>query len=164
MFVRSFVRPCVRSSVTSFSRGIGSLVFSDFWHEGAKWQCPKCDGVRFSKNIFFQAENAGNMPEKPVFWHILEISSLVFSDFLQKDLFEQCPNEVRFLRILFFRPKMPEIAVFPDFLYSCLWYFFSHKILLIQSGSKYFENLDYFLVFRNLKFGRESRFCAISLI
>ena len=31
----------------------------------------------FEKHIF-PAENAGNMPEKPVFWHFLEISSLVF--------------------------------------------------------------------------------------
>ena len=35
----------------------------------------------------FPAENAGNMPEKPVFWHLFEISSLVFSDFLHKDAY-----------------------------------------------------------------------------
>ena len=34
----------------------------------------------FEKN-FFPVENAGNMPEKPVFWHFLEISSLVFQIF-----------------------------------------------------------------------------------
>ena len=34
----------------------------------------------FEKNIF-PAENAGNMPEKPVFWYFLKFSSLVFSDF-----------------------------------------------------------------------------------
>ena len=33
-----------------------------------------------------------------------------------------------------------------------------------QSGSKYIGNFGYFLIFRNLKFGRESRFWAISLI
>ena len=27
---------------------------------------------------FFPAENAGNMPENPVFWHFLKISSLYF--------------------------------------------------------------------------------------
>ena len=29
--------------------GIGSLFFADFWHKGAKWQCLKSDGARFSK-------------------------------------------------------------------------------------------------------------------
>ena len=59
--------------------------FHEIWHTLEKWQYLKCDGARFSKNIFFPAENAGNMPEKPVFWHFLEISSLVFSDFLHPD-------------------------------------------------------------------------------
>ena len=40
----------------------------------------------FEKNNF-PAENAGNMPEKPVFWHFLDSSSLVFSDFLHKDAY-----------------------------------------------------------------------------
>ena len=40
----------------------------------------------FKKHIF-PAENAGNMPEKPVFWHFLEISSLVYSNFLHKDAY-----------------------------------------------------------------------------
>ena len=31
---------------------IGSLVFSDFWHKDAKWQCPKCDGAQFLKKKF----------------------------------------------------------------------------------------------------------------
>ena len=35
----------------------------------------------------FPAENAGNMPEKPVFWHFLEISSLIFPDIVQKDAY-----------------------------------------------------------------------------
>ena len=30
------------------------------------------------QKTYFPAENAGNMPEKPVFWHFLEISPLVF--------------------------------------------------------------------------------------
>ena len=38
----------------------------------------------FKKN--FPAENAGNMPEKPVFWHFLEVLLLVFSDFLHQDV------------------------------------------------------------------------------
>ena len=41
----------------------------------------------FEKHIF-PAENAGNMPEKLVFWRpFLEISSLVFSNFLHKDAY-----------------------------------------------------------------------------
>ena len=42
------------------------------------------------KEPIFPAENAGNMPEKPVFGHFLEISSLVFSDFLHKDASDLC--------------------------------------------------------------------------
>ena len=40
----------------------------------------------FEKQIF-PAENAGNMPEKPVFLHFLEISSFVLSDFLHKNAY-----------------------------------------------------------------------------
>ena len=40
----------------------------------------------FEKNNF-PAKNAGNIPEKPVFEHFLEISSLVFSHFLHKDAY-----------------------------------------------------------------------------
>ena len=36
------------------------------------------------KKKFFPAENARNVPEKLVFWHFLEILSLVFSDFCTK--------------------------------------------------------------------------------
>ena len=48
--VRSFVRSSVRL-LPAFLE-IGSLVFSDFWHKDAKWQCPKCDGARFSEKKF----------------------------------------------------------------------------------------------------------------
>ena len=64
-----------------------SIYFHEILHTDAKWQYLKCDGNRFSKNIFFPAENAGTMPEKPVFWHFLEISSLVFPEFLHKDAY-----------------------------------------------------------------------------
>ena len=37
------------------------------------------------RKTFFPAENAGNMLENPVFGHFLEISSLVFPDFLHKN-------------------------------------------------------------------------------
>ena len=49
--VRLSVRSFVRSFVLSFFRllpaflEIGALVFSDFCHKDAKWQCPKCDGA-----------------------------------------------------------------------------------------------------------------------
>ena len=36
---------------------------------------------------FFPAENAGNIPEKPVLGHFLKILPLVFSDFLLKDAY-----------------------------------------------------------------------------
>ena len=48
---------------------------------------PKIRQSPIVKKRIFPAENAGNMPENPVFWHFLEISSLVFSDFLLKDAY-----------------------------------------------------------------------------
>ena len=56
-------------------------------HTDVKWQYLKCDGARDSIKHFFPAENAGNMAEKMVFWHFLEISLLVFSGFLLKDAY-----------------------------------------------------------------------------
>ena len=50
------VHSSVRSSVTNFSR---DWLISFFWHKGAKWQCVKSDGARFSKEIFFRPK----MPE-----------------------------------------------------------------------------------------------------
>ena len=76
-----FVCPSVR--LLSVFLEIGSLVFSDFWHKDAKWQCPKCDGAWFSKKKFF-------------------------------------------------RPKLPEVAVFADFVWFFSSYFavFSHKNII----------------------------------
>ena len=48
-----FVRPSVRSSVTSFSRDWLISFFSDFWHNDANWQCLKSYRARFSKNLFW---------------------------------------------------------------------------------------------------------------
>ena len=58
---RSYKLTDVRVSVRLLPAflGISSLVFSDFWHKDAKWQCPKCDGARFSKKIHFRPK----MPE-----------------------------------------------------------------------------------------------------
>ena len=39
------------------------LFFHEIRHTDVKWQYLKCDGAGFSKNIFFSAENAGNIPE-----------------------------------------------------------------------------------------------------
>ena len=81
--VRSFVRPSVRSSVTSFSR---DWLISFFWFlaQRCKMIMPKMWRSPIFEKKFFPAENAGNMPEKRVFWHFLETLSLVFSDFLHK--------------------------------------------------------------------------------
>ena len=59
------------------------IFFHEILHTDAKWQYLKCDGARFSKNIYFWPK----MPEKPVYWHFLEISSFVFPDFLPKDAY-----------------------------------------------------------------------------
>ena len=69
------------------------MFFHEILHTDVKWQYLKGDGARFSKKHFFPAKNAGNMPEKPVFWHFLEILSLVFSDFCTKMRFSNAQNK-----------------------------------------------------------------------
>ena len=82
----TFVRSSVRPSVTSFSRD-WLICFFWFLAQRCKMAIPKMwRSPIFGKN-FFPAENAGNMPENPVFWHFLEILSLVFPDFLLKDVY-----------------------------------------------------------------------------
>ena len=84
----------------------------------------------FQKNNF-PAENAVNMPEKPVFRHFLEISSLVFSDFFAP----RCVLAIfkTWLSPIFeknFFPaentgNMPELAIFADF----HWTFFLYVVV-----------------------------------
>ena len=62
------------------------IFFYEILHTEVKWQYLKYEGERLSKN-FFPVENAGNIPEKLVFWHSLEISLFVFPDFLHKDAY-----------------------------------------------------------------------------
>ena len=94
----------------------------------------------------FPAENTENMPEKPVFWHFLEISSLVFSNFLHKDAYKQYPKygvfELDFWETFFLAENarnIPEIAAFADFhltfslLYLC---FFTQKRYYNNSHDK----------------------------
>ena len=92
----------------------------------------------FRENIFW-AENAGNMPEKPVFWHFLEISSLVFSDILHIDAYQYCRKCVknRFLKKIFFRPIEPGICRkspffgFPWHFFNLTWFFLYRKRFLM---------------------------------
>ena len=62
---------------------IFSWKFAHWW----KMIVPKMWRSLVFEKHFFPAENAGNMPEKPGFWHFVEISSLVSSDFLHKDAY-----------------------------------------------------------------------------
>ena len=88
---------------------------------------------------FFPAENTGNMPEKPVSWHFLEISSLVFLIFCTKMCISNAHNmaESDFWEKFFPAENagnMPEIAVFADFHWTFFPYislFFHLKTLLI---------------------------------
>ena len=68
-----------------------------------------CPSPIFEKHIF-PAENAGNMSEKRFLAFSRDFIQF-FSDFLLKDLFQECSKHdpVRFSRKVFFRPKMPEI-------------------------------------------------------
>ena len=62
-------------------------IFSWNFAHWCKMEIPKMWRSLIFEKHFFPAENAGNMPEKPVFRHFLEISSLVFSEFLLKDAY-----------------------------------------------------------------------------
>ena len=84
---------------------------------------------------FFPAENAGNMLEKPDFWHLLEILPLVFFWFFAQrwilGLLKTWPSPI--FEKNFFPVEntgnIPEIAVFADFHRTFFSYFvvFSHK-------------------------------------
>ena len=82
-----------------------------------------------SEKHIFPAENTGNMPEKPVFWHFLEISSLVFSNFLHKEAYQECSTHAR-VRLL--------------------RNFFSGRKYRKYAGNRRFcrFSLDFFLIFR----------------
>ena len=78
------------------------------------------------------------MPEKPVFWHFLEISSLVFSYFFSQRCVLGMPTT--WLRPIYKKivfptenaGNMPKIAVFADFRWTFSLYFvvFSHKNII----------------------------------
>ena len=78
-------------------------IFSRFHHQFFLFFCTKNVAEPDFWKIFFPADNAGNKPEKPVFWHFLEILPLAFSDFLHKDAYQDCSKHgrVRFLRKIF---------------------------------------------------------------
>ena len=76
------------------------------------------------------------MPEKPVFWRFLEISSLVFTDFfVQRCVIAMAKTWPSLIFKKNFFPaenagNMPETTVFADFhwTFSLYFLFFSHKI------------------------------------
>ena len=81
--VRSFVRSFVRL-LPAFLE-IGSLVFSDFWHKDAKWQCPKCDGARFLKKNLIRHIWAQICPKIGFFGLFSKLNHRIYADFSHKD-------------------------------------------------------------------------------
>ena len=83
----TFDRPSVRPFVTDGYQLFSRLAHKFFLIFGTKMQNGNSKNVTepdFWKKIS-SAENAGNMPEKQVFWHFLGISSFVFPDFLHQN-------------------------------------------------------------------------------
>ena len=74
-----------KNGISSISWAV-LFIYHEILPTDAKWQYLKCDGARLSKNIF-SGRKCRKYDGKPVFWHFLEISSLVLSDFLQKDVY-----------------------------------------------------------------------------
>ena len=83
-----------KNGISWISRAVLYIFSWNFAH-WCKMAIPKMWRSPIFEKHFFPAENAGNVPEKPVFRHFLVISSLVFPDF---------------------RPKMPEICQKSPFL------------------------------------------------
>ena len=118
---------------------IGSLVFSDFWHKDAKWQCPKCDGAWFSEKKFFRPKIPEICRKNRFFGIFSRFHHWFYLIFCTKMRISNAHNigQVRFLRKNFFRPKMPEICrklPFLQILFGLFPYislFFQLKTLLI---------------------------------
>ena len=97
--------------------GIGSLVFSDFWHNHAIWQYPKCNRDRLSKKTFWRPKFGDQKPpNKRVFWTFKLDSLVFFSDFWQKYIMQDTLKWDRnnFSWNFFFRRKL-RIFVFVEF-------------------------------------------------
>ena len=91
--------------------GIGSLVFSDFWHKDAKWQCPKYDRARFSRKIFFWPKLPELCRKNWFFGIFSRFHHCFFLIFCSKMRIRNAQNGlVWFLRKIFFQPKVPEIC------------------------------------------------------
>ena len=73
-----------KNSISWISKAVLDIFSWNFSHWRKMIMFKMWRSQTFETNIF-PAENAGNMSEKLVFWHFLEILSLVFSDFLHKD-------------------------------------------------------------------------------
>ena len=72
---------------TSAFLGIGSLVYSDLWHNYTKWQNQKFDGAQSLKKKLGGGANWAKNCLKMGFLDFVHsvLGSLVFSDFWQKD-------------------------------------------------------------------------------
>ena len=93
-------------------------------------------GPIFEKKIF-QAENAGNIPEKPLFGIFSRFYHYFFWFFAQRCVLTMHKTWLSPIFEKIFFPaenagNMPEIAVFADFLwvFSSYFVFFSHKNLI----------------------------------
>ena len=108
-FVRPFVRPSVCYQLFSRLAHQFLLIFDTKMQNSNAQNVSEPD---FRKK-FITGRKCLKYAGKASFWHFLEISSLVFSDFS----YQQClkHGRVRFSRKFLFRRKMPEIAVFADF-------------------------------------------------
>ena len=131
-----------KNGISWISRAVLYIFSWKFWCEitiPKMWRSPI-----FEKH-FFLAENAGNTPEKPVFWHFLEISSLVFPDLLHvKMRIRNAQNmaESDFWEKFFSAENaenMPEIAVFADFYwtFSLISLFFHTKTFFITNNANH---------------------------
>ena len=115
--VRSFVRSSVRPLVTSFSQ---DWLIGIFWFFAQRCKMVKLKMWRspiFKKN-FFGPISGLKMPKNRVFWTFWKICSLVFPDFLYKDVELKCANYEKniFSKKNFFGPnwdqKCPQIGFF----------------------------------------------------
>ena len=75
-----------KNGISWISRAVRYIFSWNFAHWCKMAMSKMWQSLIFEKHIF-PAENAGNMPEKPVFWHFLEISLYVFPGSLHKNAY-----------------------------------------------------------------------------
>ena len=132
-----------KSGISWISRAVLHIFSWNFPH-WYKTPIPKIWQSPIFNQCTFPTENAGNMPEKPVFWRLLEISPSVFTDFLFKNVVDS--NSQYFVKIAGTADCRAGKVDFLQFL-SSLTQYFIHEFLLYSFARSFIRLLVGLFVF-----------------